>query len=65
MAKRRGKGEGSLQRRKDGRWAVTLSAGYREDGKLLRKTVYGATQEEALANAQRMKRQMEQGIIIN
>lgn len=48
MAKKRGKGEGTLQHRADGRWSITFVAGYQGNGKLLRKTAYGRTQPEAV-----------------
>ncbi len=43
--RKRGQGEGSIYKRKDGRWAAAINLGYR-DGKLHRKTFYGATREE-------------------
>ena len=47
MAKkrRRGKGEGTIARRADGRWAARLDAGYR-DGKRVRIWLYGKTRAE-------------------
>ncbi len=42
---RRGKGEGGIYRRKDGRWSATINLGYR-NGKRWRKTFYGATRTE-------------------
>lgn len=47
MAKRqkRGQGEGSIYKRKDGRWAGVINLGY-QDGKLRRKIFYGDTREE-------------------
>jgi integrase len=41
--KRRGRGEGSIFQRKDGRWEASF---YLEDGS--RKSLYGRTQKEAL-----------------
>lgn len=41
---RRGNNEGSIYRRKDGRWASTINLG-RQDGKLRRKTFYGVTRQ--------------------
>ena len=43
--RKRGQSEGSIYRRKDGRWAAAINLGY-QDGKLTRKTYYGATREE-------------------
>ena len=42
---RRGQNEGSIYKRKDGRWAGTLSLGYR-NGKRWRKSFYGATRAD-------------------
>src|SRR6266540_5582117 len=43
MAKRRGKGEGSISLRPDGRWMARCDMGRTEDGQRQRKTVYGST----------------------
>jgi integrase len=43
--RKRGQGEGSIYKRKDGRWAAVINLGY-QDGKLRRKAFYGATREE-------------------
>jgi len=42
---KRGQNEGSIYRRKDGRWAGAINLGY-IGGKLKRKTVYGATRKD-------------------
>ena len=65
MSKRRGNGEGTLQHRADGRWSITFFAGYQDNGKPLRKTVYGKTQQEALEKGRKLKEQIDKGIIIN
>jgi integrase len=46
---RRSKGEGSVTRRKDGRWQASLLAGYKPDGKPLRRYFYADTPTEARA----------------
>ncbi len=43
---RRGRGEGSIYQRGDGRWVATVSAGYSDTGKRRRKTIYGETKSE-------------------
>lgn len=44
---RRGKNEGSVYRRKDGKWVGQVTVGYRKDnGKPIRKYTYGNTREE-------------------
>jgi len=48
MRARRGRGEGSICQRKDGRWIGALSVGYRQgDHKRRRHIVYGKTKREA------------------
>lgn len=44
-ARKRGQGEGSIYKRKDGRWTAVVNLGY-QDGKLKRKSFYGKTREE-------------------
>ncbi|HRP46607.1 MAG TPA: site-specific integrase [Trueperaceae bacterium] len=46
MARKRANGEGTITRRKDGRWQGAITIGRDEEGKQLRKTVYGRTQAE-------------------
>jgi integrase len=43
--RKRGQGEGSIYKRKDGRWVAVANLGY-QDGKLRRKSFYGSTREE-------------------
>jgi integrase len=42
---RRGRGEGSIYRRQDGRWAAAISLGW-SGGRRRRKTFYGQTRAE-------------------
>ena len=46
MAKRRGRGEGSIQKRPDGTWRATISLGISADGKRKRRDIYGSTKTE-------------------
>ena len=50
MTKRRGAGEGSIYKRKNGKgkskWAASVTIGRDEEGNLKRKTFYGATRKE-------------------
>lgn len=46
MAGRRGRGEGSIYQRKDGRWVAELDLGY-VNGRRLRRPIYGRTREDA------------------
>jgi integrase len=43
--KKRGQGEGTIYKRKDGRWAAAVNLGY-QNGKLKRKHYYGASRKE-------------------
>ena len=43
---RRANGEGSIFQRKDGRWVGFITTGYDENGKQLKKTIYGHSQAE-------------------
>jgi integrase len=45
---RRGRGEGGIYQRADGLWVGSVSLGYDENGKRLRRTVYGQTKKEAM-----------------
>ena len=54
---RRARGEGSLHRRNDGRWAGSFLT---EEGK--RITVYGKSQQEALEKLRRSQYDYQQGL---
>jgi integrase len=47
VAKRRGRGEGTITQRADGRWMARVDMGRGDDGRRLRKVVYGSTRAEA------------------
>ena len=49
MAKRRASGEGSIRKRKDGRWEGRYVAGHDANGKPIRRNVLGKTQAEVRA----------------
>ena len=46
MAKKRANGEGSIRKRRDGRWEGRYTVGYDENGKVKMKNVLGKTQAE-------------------
>jgi len=48
LGRKRAKGEGSVYRRKDGRWVASVTVGYNEDGSLKRKEKYAKTEKEAI-----------------
>jgi integrase len=56
--KRRGRGEGTVYQRRDGRWVAELTL---EDGK--RRPFYGKTQEEAIAKLKQAEYEKKQGIL--
>jgi len=43
---RRGRGEGSIFQRADGKWGCAVSAGYAVDGRRLRKVILGKTKDD-------------------
>lgn len=45
MSKIRGRGEGSICKRKDGTWQCQVTVGRDDSGKFVRKTLYGSTRE--------------------
>ena len=49
MGRRRGRGEGSVYRRKDGLWVGAITVGYTPTGQQKRLVVYGKTRQEAAA----------------
>ncbi len=61
MAKKRGQNEGSIFKRKDGRWCGTLNLGW-ENGRRKRKHFYGATQAEVRTILLRARHDLEQGL---
>ena len=50
----RGKGEGSIRQRADGRWEMRLDLGRGLDGKRRRKSVFAATQADAVQQLRRL-----------
>lgn len=58
--RRRPQGEGSVFRRKDGKWRGVLDLGW-IDGKRVRRWVYGATEREALAKLAELREAERRG----
>ncbi len=50
MAKRRANGEGTIYKRKDGRWEGRITVGYKEDGKAIYKNCLAKTQKLIVEN---------------
>lgn len=60
---RRGNGEGSICKRKDGRWMAQVTVGRRADGSLDRRTVYGKTRSEVAQALTKLKAEsLEEGV---
>jgi integrase len=59
--RRRGRGEGSIYQRKDGRFAGSVNVGYR-NGKRVRKTVYGETRGEVQEQLKKVLREQQLGL---
>lgn len=60
---RRGKGEGSIFQRKDGRWAAFVTVGYGPDGKQQKRWVYGRTRREVAEKLARLLPKAGYGVI--
>ena len=58
---RRGNNEGTIYRRKDGRWVSTIHIGY-IDGKRQRKSIYGETRDEVQKELTRALRAQQLGM---
>lgn len=63
MARRRPNGDGSIYRRKDGRWVGELRLGHDANGKRQRKVVYGRTQRDVREKLDEAKRQHAGGTL--
>jgi hypothetical protein len=61
MARRRGRGEGSISQRPDGRWQGQIYLGWIE-GKRQRKYVYARTRKAVVGKVRKALEQAEQGI---
>ena len=61
MATRRGRGEGSVTRRADGRWMARVDLGW-QDGKRCRKTLYGRTKREVQGKLREAVQRLEHGL---
>jgi integrase len=61
LKRRRSQGEGSVFKRKDGRWVGRLDVGY-EGGKRKRREYYGRTEAEALRRLAEARRASEDGL---
>ena len=62
--KRRGRAEGSIFERADGRWSAEVSLGYDGHGKRVRKTVYGADKGEVAAKLRKLQTDHDAGRLV-
>ncbi len=63
MRARRGRGEGSVFRRKDGAWVASLTTGYDHEGKRRRRTIYAGSKTEALERLAGLRHQSLTGAL--
>ena len=61
MTRKRGRSEGSIYQRKDGRWTAVASVGYRQ-GRRIRRHVYGKTRRQVQEKLTRILRDQQYGI---
>ena len=57
---RRARHEGSVYKRADGRWVGALVVNYKEDGRPLKRSVYGKTQKQALSKLQTLQQKLSE-----
>ena len=62
MAKKRSAGEGTYCQREDGLWMGRISLGMDNNGKAVRKSVYGHTLKEAKEKVDALRKQHESGL---
>lgn len=63
--KRRGHGEGTILKRKDGRWQGAVTVGYDEEGRQKRRTVYGRSQAEVREKLEKIRQQFTEGTLVD
>ena len=64
MPKKRGNNEGTIARRKDGRWEARISLGRDATGKLTRVTLYGKTRQEVADKLAKALHDKQQGTVV-
>ncbi len=65
MVKKRANGEGSVYKRKDGKWVGQITVGRYDDGRLKRKTVYGNVKKEVNQKLNEIQNQINTGKFID
>ncbi len=62
--KRRGRGEGAIIQRGDGRWAAELSLGVDATGKRRRKTIYGTSKKDVAEKLRKLQAENDAGRLV-
>lgn len=62
--KRRGRGEGAIIQRGDGRWAAELSLGVDATGKRRRKTIYGTSKKDVAERLRKLQAENDAGRLV-
>jgi integrase len=65
MAKQRGNGEGSIRKRNDGTYEARVTVGISQDGKQVRKSIYGKRKQDVAAKMTALLDSLNKGIITN
>jgi len=65
MASKRGNGEGSIHKRKNGLWAGTLTVGHSETGKPKRRSVYGRTRADVAKRLAELQGEAAAGTLVD
>lgn len=64
MARKNGNGEGTISKRKDGRWESRLTHGKRADGRPRRITLYGKTRKDVADQLNEMLNAQNKGVLV-
>ena len=62
MTKRRGRGDGTIRERSDGRWEGRIELGYGPTGKRRQKSVFGRTRREVVAKMRSEQQRLDSGL---
>ncbi|MCC5910054.1 MAG: site-specific integrase [Clostridiaceae bacterium] len=64
MASKRGQGEGNIRKRKDGKWEARYTIGKDENGKQIRKSIYGKSRQEVSQRLTKVLNEINSGIFV-
>ena len=64
MSSKRANGEGTIRQRKNGSWEGLYTAGRDENGKLIRRSVYGKTKTDVARKLIAVTNDLNQGIYV-